>query len=531
MSDAAQKLSVVFRGEEESWNAFVRRIQEKDGEAIIILSTVDNHFLGDDEERRLFLAQIAKVRYRLRLATRSKEVAAAARKQGIHVFDRTGQLRKALEGHPQAAEALRFFSPSLWRQQWRSHLQKIGLLSVPKVRIWTLIGLSALLFLFVVFRLLPSAEIRVWPRRDIVTQTSNVIFALSGATANLPSHTRVLPLVPINVEATQNFTFTDISPQFIGTDAQTTMTLFNQADTEYELRKGTRLANQAGMVFRLSYSVVVPPHGKASAAAKADHLDLYGKVIGSRGNLPAGVHWDVIALSPAEQKLVYAQNRTPGQGGITSFRNVLEQKDLDAATRLLKEKLLESAKQMVETQQQQMNASQPGADIQLLAKDDVIKQTYTGFVLPVASIGQQVSSIPVSGKLLYTVPAYDAHQVLQTFGKDFDLHIEEGKRLIPGTLQLDPQRVIIIQYADDFSWLKATVDLTGTEEYVLDPFTPIGLRFGKKVRESTAGTTTDDALRVIRNFPEVERSEIRIWPPWNARLPAIPSNISIVEEQ
>ncbi len=309
------------------------------------------------------------------------------------------------------------------------------------------------------------------------------------------------------------------------------MTIINNSPEDYSLRKGTRLANEAGMVFRLAASVNVPAKGSGSLEAKADHLDIYGKVMGSRGNVPAGVHWDFIALSASEEKLVYAQNSVPGRGGTTAFRTVLQQKDLDAAKTILQNKLRQAAKQMVQRQQQTLNATRPGADIQLLAKDDVIKTTYSGFVLPVGLIGQQVNAITVSGNITYTVPAYDAEQVLRAFSKDFESHIEEGKHLIPGTLQLDPQRVIIIQFADDVSWLKVTFDLTGTEEFVLDPFTPAGLKFGKKMREATAGASEDDAQRVIRNFPEVERSEIRIWPPWNTQLPTIPSNISIVEEQ
>jgi hypothetical protein len=67
----------------------------------------------------------------------------------------------------------------------------------------------------------------------------------------------------------------------------------------------------------------------------------------------------------------------------------------------------------------------------------------------------------------------------------------------------------------------------GTEQFVLDPLTPVGSQFGSKVREAIAGLSVHDAQRILRNFPEVERVEISIWPPWSGTLPTIPSNITI----
>src|SRR3989338_2870261 len=104
-------------------------------------------------------------------------------------------------------EALRAFSPHVWQQQIRSRLQSMGLLSVPKLRIWFLTGISAMLFFFVLFWLLPSAQIRVWPREDTVSQTANVWLVQSGSTVEVPTRVRTMELRPIRVEVTRSFTF------------------------------------------------------------------------------------------------------------------------------------------------------------------------------------------------------------------------------------------------------------------------------------------------------------------------------------
>jgi hypothetical protein len=525
---SAPTLTILHRAEEESWSAFSRRIREADGELIVILTSSDNSFLQQDSERKLFLAECAKQKERLTLATKEPVVLDSARRQGIRVIDRTRGLRKVLTGHPKAAQSLRTFSPSLWRQQWRSRLQSIGLLSMPKLRIWLLIGLSVLLFLFVVFRLLPSADVKVWPRRDVITHTMNITLVVSGATVHLPDRIKTLPLYPLTVTVRRTVNFTQVSPEFIGTDAEVPMTIYNKTPEEITLRAGTRLQNQAGMVFRLREGATVPANGKTVGRARADHMDIYGKIIGDRGNVPAGLAWTLPALDKTQQKLITAVNAVPGTGGRTAYRKVLQKKDLDLAVKQLRQELEQAADQLLKERQNQLDAEHPGADLQFLnKKDTLIRKTYTGFVVPMDLVGQAVDAVPVQGTFTYTVPAYDSDAVLRTFGEDVRQHVGEGKKLVEDSISLDPQQVIIIEWADNFSWIKITADIVGTEEYVLDPLTPAGARFGKKVRDAVSGLSRQDALRIVRNFPEVEKAEVSLWPPWGGRLPSIPANIAV----
>lgn len=520
-------ITVLWRTEEESWNAFVRRIRDAKGEIIVVLSSPDNAALLDENERGPFLEECAKIRYRLRFASKEPEVIRHARRLSIRVIDRTRALRRALQGHERSAEALRHFSPSLWRQQWRSRLQTIGLLSVPKVRIWILILLSVALFAFVLLRLLPSADVRLWPRSDVISQTMNITLVASGAVLPPSGNVRTLPLEHIRVHVKKSITFDDISPEFTGTNATVEMTVFNVSKEPYSLRKGTRLLNQAGMVFRLQDVAIVEPGGKVSVPAKADDVDLYGKIIGARGNVPADLQWEFPGLAPADRKLVYAKNLTAATGGTTSSRTVLQQKDIDIGKKRLVQDLLVTAKQLVEEERQLRSAADSRKQLELLSKDDVISIVYTGFVLPKEFLGQPVLSVPIEGELIYTVPAYDLELIRSTYSKDLHAHTGDGKQLIADTVHVDPQKIIIIEFDDNLRWIKVTVDITGTEQFVLDPLMPMGARFGRKVRDAIAGLSVRDAQRILRNFPEVDRVDIRLWPPWAGTIPTIPSNINI----
>jgi hypothetical protein len=516
----------VYRRDEESWVAFARRVRETPGESIVVLTAGDSAFLQHEDERAEFLADLAKVRYRVKFATRDAELLAAARAEGIEVFRTTRELRRVLQGHPDLGQALRLFSPQVWRQQWRSHLQRIGLLSLPKFRIWVLGGLSVILFLFVILRLLPSADIRVWPKQETIDYTSNIVLALSGATL-APTHVRTLPLIPFTVQLRSSLLFKDISREFIGTSASVKMTLINHSTEEYKLKKGTRMVNQAGMIFKLDRTVSIPAQGTGSVLAKAADQDLYGEDIGARGNVPAGLKWDFLGLNPEERLLVYAENRSPGTGGTSASRRVLQSKDLQVAQELLKKQLSVRAKEIVQEKRALYMQQHPGSQVELLEKDDVIKKAFTGVVLPLALLGKPVDSAPVEGTLVYTVYGYDSHAVLDMLRTDSAEHVSDGMRVLPESFIPERMRVYIIDYDDNLSWIKITADLLGLQEFVLDPLTPVGARFAKHVRETAAGLSKSDASRVIRNMQEVDKVSISLWPPWSGSLPEIPSHISL----
>ncbi len=530
MPETPPSISVVYRRDDESWVAFARRARETAGEIIVVLTAGDSAFLQHEDERAEFLADLAKVRYRVRIATRDATLVREAKAEGLTVFATTRELRSVLKGNPDLGQALRLFSPQVWRQQWRSHLQKIGLLSLPKFRIWILGGLSVILFLFVIFKLLPSADIRVWPKQETIDYTSNIVLVLSGASSLAPTHVRTLPLIPFTVNLRSTLVFKDISKEFIGTSASVRMTIINKSTEEYRFKKGSRLVNQAGMIFKLDRTISVPAQGTGSALAKAGDQDLYGEDIGARGNVPAGLRWEFLGLHPEERLLVYAENKVPATGGTSASRRVLQSKDLQVAQELLKQQLSVRAKELIEEKKALYMQEHPGSRVDFLEKDDVIKKTFTGVVLPLSLLGKPVESAPVEGTLIYTVYGYDNQAVLDMLKTDSAEHVSDGMRVLPESFIPERMRVYIIDYDDNLTWIKITADLLGLQEFVLDPLTPVGARFAKDVRETAAGLSKVDAARVIRNMQEVDKVEIRLWPPWSRRLPEIPSHISLETE-
>ncbi len=521
------QISILIPQENESWSAFVARAKKETGEVLIIPSRLEELLIHDAKECTMFFDTCKAISERLMIATKMSSLKAEARSRGIRVIDTEEDLRSLVGKHPLVGEAVRLFSPHIWRQKLRSHLQEMGLLSLPKLRIWVLSGVSGFLFLFVLFRLLPSATIQVWPRGDTISQTVNIFLVLSGSTVEIPDRVRKIPLVPVTVNVTKVITFDQISKEFTGTAARAPMTIVNNSEEPYSLRAGTRLVNQAGMIFRLDEPVEVPPSGEVTVRSTADDLDLYGEMIGERGNVPEGLKWDFPGLSDEERSLVYAENRTKASGGTTGEQTVLHAGDLEVAKAQLEEELYSQAKQQVDEELLLFNSEHPQRKLDLLYYEELTHIQYKDFVMPTQFLGTQVQSIPIEGSIEYTAYGYDQQYVLELLSSELRAHVSEDKLLLENSIGIDRLVTHVIDYADDFSWIKLTVDLSGTERYILDPLTPTGARFAKKVRETVKGLHKDDALRIIKNMPEVETASISSWPPWMQTLPSISSNISI----
>lgn len=534
MPTSASPVAVLLPRAGESWDMLLARIEQGragSGKILLCLVPRDQELSDDAQLRGKVLAKLVPYKSRLILAAKQPSVIADARGKGLTVVDRLPQLRTHLKNHPQIDEVVRLFSPHYWRQELKTRLQRMGLLALPTVRIYVLVAVSVSLFSFVLLRLLPSAEVRVWPRQEPLSYTVNVFLAGTGALATLPPKVQTLPLQSLKVTLHHALTFSDISKEFIGTSATLPMTIVNTSTESVGLKKGTRLMNQAGMIVTIDRLAVIDAGGRETVPATAADVDVYQQIIGDRGNVPAGLKWKIPGLPEADQELVYGENPEAGKGGTTSYRTVLRSQDIETAKRRLEQELLAAAKQQIEEDRRQYNADHPGARLQFLSYDELTRIHYSDFVLPTEYLGQPVTSIPVEGNIAYRMFAYDVPTLLSMMREQLMQHTRTEKEVLEDSLNEEHLDVRVIAYDDDLSWIKLTVELIGTQQYILDPLSPQGALFAKRVREQVAGKGKDEALRILRNLPEVDRVDIAFWPFWNSTLPSIPSSITVTPKQ
>jgi hypothetical protein len=169
-----------------------------------------------------------------------------------------------------------------------------------------------------------------------------------------------------------------------------------------------------------------------------------------------------------------------------------------------------------------------------LAYEELTRSSFTDISLPSEFIGQKIKTVPVSGTIFYTVLLYDENELFELLRKELDQTVSDQKVLILSSIRKENLVLHVIDAPWDepiLNWVKVTVDLSGTERYVLDPLTPTGAIFSKRIRDAVSGKTKEDAERIVKNFPEVAKVAVSIWPFWNRTLPSIASNISIRQEE
>jgi len=531
-------LTVLIAPEHTTSSLLLGSVRRIAGTVLLVVSPNGFDSLSNEHLSQFFReAKALNTDRRLILAIKPPRGREIALRFGWETIQNLKTLRPLLKGQKQEAEAIRSFSPITWRQDIRSRLQAVGILSLPKVRIWTMLALSCFVFLFAFFRLLPSSEVKIWPDQESNNFTTNVYLSVSGASLPVPiDRVRSLPLTILTVDINRTITYDQISKNFTGTNAHMMVTIFNDSSEQFSLRKGSRLLNQAGMKFRLRDDLILPARSKIEVGADADPIDQYGEVLGERGNVPAGVKWDFPGLTEKERAVIYGRNLKPGTGGKTSYVNLLSKEDVEGtpqhpgARQLLMQELLNVAKQQVEEERQSRNKL-TGSHLVQLNYQDLTKIEFKDFQLSSEFIGQNVTTIPVSGTIEYTVILYDENDLLELLKEEVYSRIPPSKTVVESSLSKENMDLnVIAPWDDDFRWVKITANLTYTERYVINPITPTGARFGKYIRDNVAGKTVQEALRIVRNLPEVDSVEISVWPPWAFTLPTLGNNIAITEK-
>jgi hypothetical protein len=534
--DAPEDLSIISVETEESLMSVLKRLEDPlQGELpILIIFPKQWNQKVTARSRIEFFTELAPYGKRVTIAGHDRVLLVSSSERGLSTIETRDQMRRFLRGHPDQKKALRHYSSEKW-QEWLSFgVSRLKILSVHRVSVTLLCIASGLLFLTVLFVALPSARIRIWPRLSLVSHTANVMLVSSGAVLELKPKNE-LPLIAIQSDIHRALTFNEISKKFMGENAEVEMTIINEADEPYSFRAKTRLANQAGMVFRTLESVTIPAAtliepGVVRVQARAMSHDLYDQIVGERGNVPAGLKWEILGIPLEERILVYARNTEAAVGGKTAYGTELRERDLELAKKQLEQELLREAKVRTEERVEELQ-EETGEHHVVLQYDVLTAQAFSGFVLPTDLIGESPSSIPVEGAFSYRVLSYSKDALLQILLPGLLQHVEDGQELIETSVMMEGISVHVIEYDDDLAWVKITAELTGKQRAILSVVSATGRAFGERVRDAIRGKSVQEAERIIQNFPEVDRVEVKVWPPWRRGLPSLVSNIVLLPQE
>lgn len=399
----------------------------------------------------------------------------------------------------------------------------------------TLVLASLSVLLIISYVALPGATVTVTPQSNVIEQSANITLANSTVYGTNPTIEggHVLVSYPISITIEKNMTYPSTGQLFKGTNASGVVTLINERSTPWTLVALTRLQTEDGLIFRTQEVVTVPAattqgFGSTEVPVLADELDVYGRVIGERGNLGPSSFF-LPGLREDSQKMLYARSSAGMTGGSTVVTLQVTQEDLDASAELLRDQLESAAQAELEAEIERRNTTN-STHLTLLTGYGAITLGEPSLSIPTSLVDALQDEFQVSGRLTVSGYAFDHDEFITVMQQELETRKSPDKEL----LKVDESSISyeLFEINETAGVIKFTATIKGIEAYALDPENENGAKLIKKIKEHIAGKSIKEAEDYIQNLSEINKVTISTWPVWAPTIPTVLENIEIrVDEE
>lgn len=401
-----------------------------------------------------------------------------------------------------------------------------------KKALFALVAVSVMLLMAISYIALPGATLILTPKSNVIEVPKNVVLAdVDRNRAELDTRpNNMIPSYRITTQIDKVFSFQATGKDSQGgMSAKGTIKILNISPNDWPLVPKTRFQTADGLVYRINKQVLVPggspeKPGELEMEVEADPLDAFGQPVGERGNIQGEVKFYLPALSPENQKKLYATSTTPFTGGVTNIIKYISKEDVEAAQLKMESDLKSSADAELQGVITKRNENQ-NTRLALLTGKDLIEYGTPKIVIPTNIEGQKLDSFDVKGTMVVSGVAYDKDELLNILKKEIRLKKNPEKAL--ASVDEDSLTIKIVEYDQNAQKVTITATIQGIEEFEISPKKENGDRLIKKITESIVGKDVKEARDFIQNLPEIERVEIKTWPAWAPTLPSVPDNIKV----
>ncbi len=393
------------------------------------------------------------------------------------------------------------------------------------------------LFGLITYIALPSATIYIRPKFDNLDFSVNVTLADKRKNQTLIRQNKphIISSEVVSTSTKQTKIYKTASKEFNGTNAQGKILITNTFNEEWELREGTRFQTKDGLVFRIKKGVIVPPKsrdeagefkpGNLVAIVEADPFDIYGQPVGAEGNL-SPTRFTIPGLSKYNQRLIWGESHEPFVGGVTSYREIVEEDDIESAKKQIQDNLILLAKEDLRTYIDEVNKINK-TNLTLLDDSRYLKTELEDLRFSDDLEGSYKEKFELFARISAEGVAFDFDQLFAILKKELGTRTHPNMQLRDDSIAPENISYEVIDEDDILGQIKITATVIGIEEFVIEPSTEAGARFGAKVKEKVVGLSLEEAESLIGNLPEVDAVEIKSWPIWISKIPRIPESIDI----
>ncbi len=400
-----------------------------------------------------------------------------------------------------------------------------------------ILALSLGLFLVITYIALPGATVYVKPKFDNIDYTVNITLADKRKNQTLLSRNEphVVASEEIMTVTKQTKVFSTTSKLFDGVNSQGFITIINNSEDEWPLKKETRFQTSDGLVFRIKEGVFVPAKtvdeegnealGTYTAAVEADPFDIYAHPIGERGDIGPS-RFIIPGLSKFNQKILWGESSGAMEGGVTRYQRVVQEEDIESAKKQIEDNLTLMAREDLSTHIDEMNRINH-TNLVLLDDQRYLKTELQELRISDDLEGSLRDKFEIFAQIEAKGVAYDFDQLFAILKKELKTRAHPDMQIQDSSIR--PESISFESVSEDevLGQIKITSTIKGIQEYVIDSSLQAGLRFSNKVKERIVGLTAEEAESYVGNLPEVDEVEIKLWPIWLSRIPRIVDNIEV----
>lgn len=361
-------------------------------------------------------------------------------------------------------------------------------------------GITILVLLAIVYFAFSKTTITVTPA--LLAQSVTATLRVGPTTDEEGDAKNDLRGVLLQKELTVRSTATPspASTEAVPAKAGGTVTIVNHWSRVQPLQAGTRLLSDGGVLFRTTARVDVPAGGSVQAAVIADTEGTAGEIGPSR--------FTIVALWPGLQDKIYGESTEPFTGGSTTVRKVT-QEDLNKARIALGELITKEAGAQLEAlRSQQKEASA----LSLVAIGHTLSAENPG-----AALGDQVDTFTYTATANVVGIAAEETAFLSAARAKLAAETPDDRRLLDSATLVPAAAV----KESDAEHGTAVITVRADAKAVVKNQSPI---FDTS-RLTNYGRS--DIAAYFKQFPEVEKVDVRFSPFWVIRTPTLPDHIEI----
>ena len=412
--------------------------------------------------------------------------------------------------------------------------RKIPTFNLPvknKYRLYLIVGLEILLVFFVLKYFLgilnTAAYVYVRPSFEVKEYVYPFVFYKHNLNIDRYIADQDIIYMPYFTGSTQKrieLSLPVADVRYINRRAQWTIKILNYTPRQYPLRATTRFVTKDWIVFRTKHWVNIPPAqdwkpGVAYAEVIADEYDENGQIVGARGNIGT---WEELYIKNLKvsffDKKIVAYPTKPFQWWETQAQWTVTTWDIQNLRQAILQKFEKDFPKIL----RQIKAQQPG---KILLPPELATGKLVSWQIstPVGSSGGKVAW---AGVFEITYAYVNEEDFSTAVDKYFVQRPFEGLKMIK-VLTWDIQFLQIIPWSQKFdlppwSIFKIVTNFKVVAGYIFD--TDINL-LKEEIKSKIVGKDKQEAIKIIRSYPQVNSVWIKISPPWYDKLPQLKSRI------